>query len=515
MKPNLTNGELAPNEIIFIEFSCIGSFTSPNSWNLKCTLYAFQENSVVGLPYEQNFTVYAECAYSELCVIPSSTSFGNILCDSQINTEFYAYNFGVSEVDFVIIVEKSKECEDNFKIEPEKGVILPGGHLKMKICGTVGTFGTHQITFKYKQFRNDEKENKNLFNINYNCQYPTFQVSQIIYFNFAFVYTKMDIWDYFKIDDLNNLFSTTKKGETNSFTIELPCHVISDKIYSVELLLENTSCGNCEINLRRIKMCDCELIEKKNQSYGRKKGFNCPHRDCLEMHLSDNVIYVNNTQILTINFKYIFETTIQMAYNIEMPNNRNIKLVFLIKGKLSTEKYLDSLSMTNEMKLQDVFIGERLAPVQLFWIINNTENINEYRIDTENVGNLCSEEGFPVITCENTQGFVQPYSTEFICVKFLPIEAKLYQISVPVKLGDLETEFLIRGNGTMQRSRNIFNRKRNRMPISSAFTSTKCPIRLSVDYLEIEPILLSTTFKTLIFIENVSDNNEYEYSFGQ
>lgn len=191
-------------------------------------------------------------------------------------------------------------------------------------------------------------------------------------------------------------------------------------------------------------MCDCELVEIK-QFCSRKKTFECPHRECLEMFLTDPIIYVrhlsfekillitfrfqaNKTQVLTVNFKYIFPETTQMSYNLTLPNNRSLEISFFITTILPSIKYLDHQGMNYELKLNDVFIGEKEAPVQFYWLINNTEHIIGYELNADNIAKLCSEEDFPVLVCGNGKGFVQPFASEHISIRFHPIEEKLYEV---------------------------------------------------------------------------------------
>lgn len=101
-----------------------------------------------------------------------------------------------------------------------------------------------------------------------------------------------------------------------------------------------------------------------------------------------------------------------MCYNIELTNHRTIELLFTICSILPDLPKISTYTPDFNCNLKDIFIGLKTAPVQMFWFYNNTHNLLNFHLDTEEIGRRCRLEGFKVWEILNPVDQILPYQSK-------------------------------------------------------------------------------------------------------
>lgn len=135
-----------------------------------------------------------------------------------------------------------------------------------------------------------------------------------------------------------------------------------------------------------------------------------------------------SSQLLTFHIKYKFQDVTTLAYIFQMTNSRYIEMHFNIIGISKSFLYLSTYARDYVFYLSDIYIGLREAPVQAFYIFNNTNQTIPYKLDDVELVKMCNDEEFPVLTCLSGEGFVQPYCSAVILIRFWPIQATTYEV---------------------------------------------------------------------------------------
>lgn len=79
-----------------------------------------------------------------------------------------------------------------------------------------------------------------------------------------------------------------QNDETLQFNMRLPDVEMQEKEFYLKLALTNVSDFDSTVNVKRKKICDCMMEEMSAGLSERKKGYNCPHRETLQIDLEEN-----------------------------------------------------------------------------------------------------------------------------------------------------------------------------------------------------------------------------------
>lgn len=118
-----------------------------------------------------------------------------------------------------------------------------------------------------------------------------------------------------------------------------------------------------------------------------------------------------------------------MCYVMDLPHDRSIELAFHIFGIPPDTAKISSYTSDFIMNLKNISVSRKVAPIQIFWLYNNTSQPATYEMKTRDILYLCQSEGFDVLTCINPEGTIDPYKTAPLMIRFQPIEIKEYIVS--------------------------------------------------------------------------------------
>ncbi|RZC40393.1 uncharacterized protein BDFB_001112, partial [Asbolus verrucosus] len=507
-------GELAPNEEIFVTCWYSSDFEEQgiNKFEIVCQIQCvFNENCVIGPPYDVLIKVGAECTYSELCAIPQSFQCGEVQCGTMIKTNFYLYNFGESNINFKLCHNHNL---NDVILEPECGRCGSKEKIMISVKFTVKQIGQHTLIIGYNNRLNRftdmivDDSSKDVFRIEYDSLYVIVQVADLIEHNYGYLFDKISLWEHFQIDKINLALKEVVQGEIKRVNCGVPDCEVSDKLFYAIFLIQNICNIDTKLHLKRQQLCDCKPKESHKSFTFRQKVYECPHKNMFTMEISDPYIPANGMQKLTFWIVHLLENENVLSYILELSNERTVIVNFFIQSIPKSDLMLSVFDRGYTLNLGYIYIGLREAPVQAYWIYNNTRNAVPYKLDDFEITKLCNAEGFPVLKCLNSVGFLKPYTSAPILFKFWPIEVKIYRVVVPLILGMKEINFQIEGYGTDEINKSNFTEL-----IKNTTTNplTNNVINLSVDHIIVQPILVSSSTERLFFIKNQSRNRDVKY----
>lgn len=79
-----------------------------------------------------------------------------------------------------------------------------------------------------------------------------------------------------------------QNDQTLQLSMRLPDVEMQEKEFYLKLALTNISDFDTTINVKRKKICDCIMEEMSTGLSERRKGYNCPHRETLQIDLEEN-----------------------------------------------------------------------------------------------------------------------------------------------------------------------------------------------------------------------------------
>jgi hypothetical protein len=148
------------------------------------------------------------------------------------------------------------------------------------------------------------------------------------------------------------------------------------------------------------------------------------------------VFQADSIQSLVFKIKYLLPDENTLSYVLNLSNDRTIILNIYIYGVPADSYVLSVFDHNYRLNLGYVYIGLKEPPVQAYWLYNNTTQAVPYKLDELEIIKLCNDDGFTVLKCLNSMGFLKPHSAAPILFKFWPIEVKTYKVGATI-LADL------------------------------------------------------------------------------
>lgn len=83
-----------------------------------------------------------------------------------------------------------------------------------------------------------------------------------------------------------------KRNETRNVSIYLPESEWSPDLFQSVWVLQNVSSFDTRMTLKRVKLCDCPLVQMVNNLTIRSLVYDCKHRELFALVLSGEVFQV-------------------------------------------------------------------------------------------------------------------------------------------------------------------------------------------------------------------------------
>lgn len=154
------------------------------------------------------------------------------------------------------------------------------------------------------------------------------------------------------------------------------------------------------------------------------------------------------TQHLELIYNYQDTTYENHHLNVILQVSNGKQVVFRLSGTtLKVEQ--KHVQIARNFVLSPNQIGAVTAPVQTMEIHNVGLDAIKFHIDTKQIENLCAANfNFPVLTCVDPAGMIEPGKCVLVRFAFQPLEDKEYSVTLPVTLVDGPTfEVTVSGRG--------------------------------------------------------------------
>jgi hypothetical protein len=194
---------------------------------------------------------------------------------------------------------------------------------------------------------------------------------------------------------------------------------------------------------------------------------------------------------------------------LRLDKGKRILLHLTARTLSETARYL-SLHHTMAHELLPVAIGDLDPPLQYTELQNLSHHTIIYNIDSDALQDIRERSyDFPVFQCLNPQGVIPPMSTLLLSWYFRPIEAKRYEVKVPITVEQGDSYVLtIGGTGyhpkkvTAKEVQQMHARDVFPLPAMPTLRHPMLPLRLSLDVLRFGPVPQHTLHRRMIVLEN-------------
>ncbi|XP_045473305.1 cilia- and flagella-associated protein 65 [Harmonia axyridis] len=511
--------ELYPNEEIDTEWTFNAKLDVPDQTDIQCSMRVISNlDQLIGLPFEVDVKIHAACEYAQICATPRYTDFGEVPWGAEREVHFKIFNFGKSAVCYALKAITFSENHDTIKISHTFGRLRPNENTTVCISFKTKTAGDHVAQIVYMTRINEFGEvlapnpPVDLFSIKYRCIHPALQIEECVEHNLGILFSKLDMWNFFCVNRINEDLVKVREGETRTIKIELPSTPCHEKEYHIRFVLRNITKFDLDVSLSRVKMCSCQITEISKSLSFRQKVFKCPHRNMLRMQLSDETIHGLSFQYLDVFMNFNIITNDQVAYDLKLAKQRHIELCFQIDSISLDIRKLSVYNIQRHKRFLNMFIGAKEPPYQTVWLYNYTSQEADYHVIEEQIDALNENEGFPVLSCLNYRGTVPPLSSKAILFRFHPIEAKKYQATVPMILGSEKISMKFTGRGTYKYDHDLIHNLNSPMP-GISFHFGEFPITLSAEYMIIEAFSVWSDIERMIYMRNITKDREIKYTW--
>ncbi|CAG9770863.1 unnamed protein product [Ceutorhynchus assimilis] len=509
------SGILPVNQLSTLKITIIGSECAPKKETFVCeTRFINSDGSISEVSHNIDVDLHCQISFSELCACPSFKDCGRYPFGHKLKVNFEVINLGETTIFFQMCQTGDESADDNFRIKPYYGEVIPKEAKHIIVTGIISKVGNQTVEFGYynRMVRDSPfvtGVSKKIFHLTYQSELPIIQIEQIVEHNFGELFGKLDLYKhYLEIPRTNQILREIQNDQTVQIHLRFPDFQVQEKEFYIKLALTNISDFDVKVNLKRKKICDCELTEISTGAISkRKKGFSCPHRLCLSMDFESTQFPAKTTRFLSIKVNYQMLEDIELCYVLELSCRRVIEFYFKIPVILPDTPKLSTYTRDFSFSLEHVYLGTRVAPIQIFWLRNNTQNLLHYKFNTKNIEQMCRINGFPVLEILNPCDQIYPNKNKALLVRFLPIESKSYFVTInveyyfPSRNTSGWSKFLILGNGVMEQE--FQSSEIETMPKVCNFIGN-FPATLSVDYIDANIIPTFSRKKELIFITNNS-----------
>ncbi|XP_044755231.1 cilia- and flagella-associated protein 65-like isoform X2 [Coccinella septempunctata] len=517
VKPSVV--ELYPNEHLDTEWTFNAKLDVPHHTETHCTMRVISNNDqLIGFPFETPVYINARCEYSQICATPRYMDFGEIPWGVSREVEFKIFNFGKSAVCYILKTITVSGNYDDIRISNAMGKLKPNENNTIRVSFRTKTTGDHvtQIVYctRINEFGEAQTSNPpvDLFSIKYSCIHPSVQIEECVEHSFGRIFSKLDMWNFFAINTINEKLADVKEGETKVVNLILPTIPCHEKGYCIRFVLRNVTKFDLKASLSRVKMCNCQITEISKSLSFRQKIFKCPHRNMLTMKLSDETIHGHSFQFLDILMNFNLITNEDVAYDLKLSTDRHLQLCFKMNSIPSDVQKLSIYNREKHKKFLNMFIGAKEPPYQTLWMYNYTSQETFFQVMDEELIALNEKEGFPVLSCLDNKGIVSPFSSKAILFRFHPIEAKKYQVTLPLILGSEKISLKFTGRGTYKYDHDLIHKLDRTIPRISMHVGD-FPITLSADFIVVEPFSVWNTMEKLIYMRNISKDRVMEYTW--
>ncbi|CAG9585264.1 unnamed protein product [Danaus chrysippus] len=428
---------------------------------ITCSCICLINGKPVGEPTEMFIHIMGFSELPDLRVLPKTYNFHDVVVGESNTFTVTLYNYGscffTSKLYHVINGMGDDYSRDKFEIESNINSLKPSNHCEVKLTVIADGAGSRQIDIKYTVLYRtefDEVEEiqpiqKTICIIWYDGIYPTMKVKRTISVKCPVILSNHCVWNMVNVEELNKALEDCRPNRPINVNIYAPELCARPQDVEIVFVLGCVYSVSVPFNLRREKICDCEMVEVQVGISTYEMRHTCIHRPLVEISPLNGIVTPDNPILLNIRFKYTYEGNNTLCFVMTMPNRRTLNLFFHIYTHVNSKGILTALRKpANDSDYLTVLDCGRvpinnLDPViRIMWFYNPTEVFTTWRLLRGNTVTSTT-----VIRCLQYFAEVPPMDKLAIPFAFMPKEMVDYEVVFYCSFGYDIVKILIKGQG--------------------------------------------------------------------
>ncbi|XP_052757411.1 uncharacterized protein LOC113517617 isoform X4 [Galleria mellonella] len=418
-------------------------------------------NKPVGEPTEIFIHIKGFSELPDLRVIPKTINLHDIVVGDSLPFNVTLYNYGscffTSRLFHTIDGMGDDFSADRLEINSTVNSLKPSSRCEVAMTVIPAGAGPRQIDIKYTVlFRTEYEEideiqpiQKTICTIWYDGIYPTIKVKRTISVKCPVILSNHCVWNIFNVNELNKALMDCRPNKPMSVNIYAPDLCVRNE--NVEFIFVLGCVYNVPVpwNLRREKICDCEMIQVQIGISTYEMRHTCTHRSLVELSPLSGIVTNDCPGILHLKFNYAYEGQTVLCYVMTLPNQRTISLYLNLYAYLNSKGVLTPLrrlvGIDDYLAILDcgkVPINNLDPVIRIVWLYNPTVVFTTWRLLK---GNTISPDS--VIRCLLYFAEVPPLGKLAIPFAFMPTEMVDYEVTFYCSFGYDTVKILVRGQG--------------------------------------------------------------------
>ncbi|CAD0196892.1 unnamed protein product [Chrysodeixis includens] len=427
---------------------------------ITCSCVCLIGGRPVGEPTEVYIAISGFSELPDLRVLPKLNNLHDVVVGESLSFDITLYNYGscffTSKLYHVIDGMGDDFSGDRLEIYPAVNSLKPSNHCKVRMTVTPDGAGSRQISIKYTVlFRTeyDEIEEiqpilKTICIVWYDGIYPTIKVKRTISVRCPVILSNHCVWNIVNVDELNKAFADCRPNNPLTVTIYAPDLCVRNGFVDMIFVMGCVYQATVPWNLRREKICDCDMMEVQVGTSLYEMRHTCIHRPLVELYPLSGIVSPENPNLLFLRFLYSDEGANTLCYVMTMPNQRMIYINIMIHTFINTRGLLTPLRRPADHTYLSILDCGRvpinnLDPViRIVWLYNPTDVFTTWRLLR---GNTTTPGA--AIRCLLFFAEVPPLGKLAIPFAFMPTEMIDYEVTFFSSFGYEAVKLLVKGQG--------------------------------------------------------------------
>ncbi|XP_052757410.1 uncharacterized protein LOC113517617 isoform X3 [Galleria mellonella] len=261
-------------------------------------------NKPVGEPTEIFIHIKGFSELPDLRVIPKTINLHDIVVGDSLPFNVTLYNYGscffTSRLFHTIDGMGDDFSADRLEINSTVNSLKPSSRCEVAMTVIPAGAGPRQIDIKYTVlFRTEYEEideiqpiQKTICTIWYDGIYPTIKVKRTISVKCPVILSNHCVWNIFNVNELNKALMDCRPNKPMSVNIYAPDLCVRNE--NVEFIFVLGCVYNVPVpwNLRREKICDCEMIQVQIGISTYEMRHTCTHRSLVELSPLSGIVTI-------------------------------------------------------------------------------------------------------------------------------------------------------------------------------------------------------------------------------
>ncbi|CAK1545263.1 unnamed protein product [Leptosia nina] len=433
---------------------------------VTCSCVCLIDDKPVGEPTEIFVHISGFSELPDLRVLPKSLNLHDAVVGESVPFSITLYNYGscyfTSKLYYYTNGMGDDFSGDKFEMDSAVNSLKPSNHCEVKMVATAHGAGSRQVDIKYTVlFRTEYDEveeiqpiKKTICIVWYDGIYPTIKVKRTISVKCPVILSNHCVWKIVNVEELNKALQNCRPNRPVNVNLYAPDLCLRSQ--QVELIFVMGCVYNVPApwNLRREKICDCEMVEVQVGISTYVMRHTCIHRSLVELTPESGIVSPDSPCLLHLKLQYCLEGKNTLCYVLTMPNHRTINIFIHIFTHVKSRGVLTPLRRNVEsnefLTILDcgrVPINNLDPVIRIVWLYNPTDVFTTWRLLR---GNTTSPN--TVIRCLQYFAEVPPVDKLGVPFAFMPTEMIDYEMTFYCSFGYEIVKILVKGQGGLPNS---------------------------------------------------------------